>query len=50
MAGIHGLLPWIDTSLAALVTPWAKQIAHEAIAQNSLGWLERAKRTATGNE
>jgi putative hydrolase of HD superfamily len=36
--------PWIDSSLAALTTASAKQFAHEAMAQNSLDWLERAKR------
>jgi putative hydrolases of HD superfamily len=36
--------PWIDSSLAALATASAKQLAHEAMAQNSLDWLERAKR------
>jgi 5'-deoxynucleotidase YfbR-like HD superfamily hydrolase len=35
--------PWIDSSLAALTTASAKQLAHEAMAQNSLDWLERAK-------
>lgn len=35
---------WIDSSLAALTTASAKQLAHEAMAQNSLDWLERAKR------
>jgi putative hydrolase of HD superfamily len=34
---------WIDTSIASLTTTTAKQIAHEATAQNSLEWLERAK-------
>ena len=38
--------PWIDTSVAALVTPSARQIADEAIIQNSLSWLERAKQAA----
>lgn len=38
---------WIDTSIAGLSTLAAKQLAHEAIAQNSLDWLERAKRNAS---
>lgn len=45
--GHANVQPWIDTSVAALATSSAKQIAHEAIAQNSLSWLERAKQTAT---
>jgi putative hydrolase of HD superfamily len=48
--GHANVQPWIDTSVAALTTPAAKQVAHEAIAQNSLSWLERAKHTASGNE
>jgi putative hydrolase of HD superfamily len=48
--GHANVQPWIDTSVAALGTPSAKQIAHEALAQGSLSWLERAKQTATGNE
>jgi len=42
--GHANVQPWIDSSLAALTTASAKQLAHEAIAQNSLDWLERAKR------
>ena len=42
--GHTNVQPWIDSSLAALTTASAKQLAHEAIAQNSLDWLERAKR------
>jgi hypothetical protein len=42
--------PWIDTSVAALATPSAWQIADEAITQNSLGWLERAKQAAAGGD
>jgi hypothetical protein len=34
---------------AALATASAKQMAHEAIAQNRLSWLERAKQSASGN-
>jgi putative hydrolase of HD superfamily len=43
--GHTNVQPWIDSSLAALTTASAKQLAHEAMAQNSLDWLERAKRT-----
>jgi putative hydrolase of HD superfamily len=47
----HGnVQPWIDSSLAALTTASARQLAHEAIAQNSLDWLERARRAAAGDE
>jgi len=47
----HGnVKAWIDSSLAALTTDAARQLAHEAIAQNSLDWLERAKRRAAGGE
>lgn len=42
--GHSNVQSWIDSSLAALTTASAKQLAHEAIAQNSLDWLERAKR------
>ena len=42
--GHTNVQPWIDSSLAALTTASAKQLAHEAMAQNSLDWLERAKR------
>jgi putative hydrolase of HD superfamily len=45
--GHANVQPWIDTSVAALATPSAKQIAHEAIAQSSLAWLERAKQAAS---
>ena len=48
--GHANIQPWIDTSVAALATPSAKQIAHEAIAQNSLSWLERAKQAASAGE
>ena len=41
---------WIDSSLAALTTASAKELAREAIAQNSLAWLDRAKRAAAGSE
>jgi putative hydrolase of HD superfamily len=46
--GHRNVQPWIDSSLAALTTTTARQLAHEAIAQNSLDWLERAKQAATG--
>jgi putative hydrolase of HD superfamily len=42
--------PWIDSSLAALTTASAKRFAHEAMAQNSLDWLERAKQAAARAE
>jgi putative hydrolase of HD superfamily len=47
--GHNNVQPWIDSSLAALTTASAKQFAHEALAQNSLDWLERAKRIASGS-
>jgi putative hydrolase of HD superfamily len=47
--GHANLQPWIDTSVAALATPSANQIADEAITQNSLGWLERARQAAAGD-
>jgi 5'-deoxynucleotidase YfbR-like HD superfamily hydrolase len=48
--GHANIQPWIDSSLAALTTASAKRLAHEAMAQNSLDWLERAKRAAAGAE
>ena len=48
--GHRNVQPWIDSSLAALTTASGRQLAHEAIAQNSLDWLERAKRTAVSAE
>jgi putative hydrolase of HD superfamily len=48
--GHRNVQPWIDSSLAALTTASAKRLAHEAIAQNSLAWLERAKQAAAGGE
>jgi putative hydrolase of HD superfamily len=46
----HGnVQAWVDSSLAALTTASGKQLAHEAIAQNSLDWLERAKQAAADN-
>jgi HD domain len=47
--GHANVQPWIDTSVAVLATSSAKQIAHEAITQNSLSWLERAKQAAAGD-
>ena len=44
--GHRNVQPWIDSSLAALTTASGRQLAHEAIAQNSLDWLERAKQAA----
>ena len=44
--GHSSVQPWIDSSLAALTTASGRQLAHEAIAQNSLDWLERAKQAA----
>ena len=46
--GHANVQPWIHSSLAALTTASAKELAHEAIAQNSLAWLDRAKRAAAG--
>ena len=46
--GHENVQPWVDSSAAALVTRSARQIADEAIAQNSLSWLDRAKQTASG--
>ena len=48
--GHANVQPWIDSSLAALTTTSAKQLAHEAMAQNSLDWLERAKQAAVGTK
>jgi putative hydrolases of HD superfamily len=48
--GHANVQPWIDSSLAALTTASAKQLAHEAMAQNSLDWLERAKQAVAGAE
>ncbi len=46
--GHRNVQPWIDSSLAALTTASARQLAHEAIAQNTLAWVERAKQAASG--
>jgi len=48
--GHRNVQPWIDSSLAALTTESAKQLAHEAIAQNSLDWLARARQSPPGGE
>jgi putative hydrolase of HD superfamily len=48
--GHANVQPWIDSSLAALTTASAKRLAHEAMAQNSLDWLERAKQAAARAE
>ena len=48
--GHANVQPWIDSSLAALTTTSAKRLAHEAMAQSSLDWLERAKQATTGAE
>jgi putative hydrolase of HD superfamily len=43
--GHQNLQPWIDSSIASLHTMTAKQLADEALAQNSLDWLQQARRT-----
>jgi putative hydrolases of HD superfamily len=43
--GHQNLQPWIDSSLASLHTSTAKQLASEALTQNSLEWLQQAQRT-----
>jgi putative hydrolase of HD superfamily len=48
--GHSNVQPWIDSSLAALTTAAARRLAREAIAQNSLDWLERAKQAAASGE
>jgi putative hydrolase of HD superfamily len=37
---------WIDGALAVLVTPSARELAREALAQDSLDWLRRARQAA----
>jgi HD domain len=37
------LQPWIDSSIASLHTAAARQLADEALTQNSLDWLQRAR-------
>lgn len=41
--GHQNLQPWIDSSIASLRTTTAKQLAEEALAQNSLDWLQQAR-------
>ncbi|MGD0559047.1 MAG: HD domain-containing protein [Streptosporangiaceae bacterium] len=41
--GHRNVQPWIDSSLASLQTPSAKQLAAEALSQGSLDWLQRAR-------
>jgi len=43
--GHQNLQPWIDSSLASLHTATAKQLASEALTQNSLEWLRHAQHT-----
>jgi putative hydrolase of HD superfamily len=43
--GHQNLQPWIDSSIASLHTTTAKQLADEALTQNSLDWLRQARRT-----
>jgi putative hydrolases of HD superfamily len=43
--GHQNLRPWIDSSLASFHTATAKQLAGEALTQNSLEWLGNAQRT-----
>jgi putative hydrolase of HD superfamily len=45
--GHTNLQPWIDTSLASLTTTTAKRIAEEALTQNTLAWVERARQNNT---
>ncbi|RJL23232.1 HD domain-containing protein [Bailinhaonella thermotolerans] len=42
--GHRNVQPWIETSLAGLVTASAKRVAQEALAQGTLAWLERTTR------
>lgn len=41
--GHQDLQPWIDSSLASLRTATAREIAAEALTQNSLDWLARGR-------
>lgn len=41
--GQQSLQPWIDSSLASLTTATARKIAAEALTQDSLDWLARAR-------
>jgi putative hydrolase of HD superfamily len=43
--GHANVQPWIDTSIDSLQTATAKALAAEAVSQNTLDWLERAKQT-----
>ena len=43
--GHQNLQPWIDSSIASLHTLTAKQLADEALTQNSLDWLQQARST-----
>jgi putative hydrolases of HD superfamily len=47
--GHRNVQPWIDSSLASLHTPSAKQLAGEALAQSSLDWLTRARQAPPGD-
>jgi putative hydrolases of HD superfamily len=48
--GHSNVQPWIDSSIAALATASARQLAREAIACSSLDWLERARQAPAGGE
>jgi putative hydrolases of HD superfamily len=41
--GHRNVQPWIDSSIASLHTASAKQLADEALTQNSLEWLKQAR-------
>ncbi|MGD0068434.1 MAG: HD domain-containing protein [Streptosporangiaceae bacterium] len=41
--GHRNLQPWIDSSIASPHTVAARQLADEALTQNSLDWLQRAR-------
>jgi putative hydrolase of HD superfamily len=41
--GHQNLQSWIDSSLASLRTATAKQLANEALTQNSLEWLRQSQ-------
>jgi putative hydrolase of HD superfamily len=43
--GHANVQPWIDSSINSLSTSSAKALAEEALSQNTLAWLERAKQT-----
>ncbi|RJL23222.1 HD domain-containing protein [Bailinhaonella thermotolerans] len=42
--GRRNVQPWIETSLAGLVTASAQRVALEALTQGTLVWLERTSR------